>query len=280
MHNNLKRGGRFKTQFQDRSGRGRGRSPNRNDDNSSSPGQLNLFASHGVAMNRTPSPQGERNKERGISQEEIDKRNARAERFGIQLNPSQRRNAGGKVILDYKKAEVKEPPPDPIVDFLKVVEDYVKTQTLIRKIKENRQTNNNRAVAWDFFHEELCPITLESLYRNDKGSQQVDPSDEEDYITEGNRQKEGLKGDEVPSTPRFFDVEMEDVHQFLTSPLPSSPGFRIFESMDVDEAFPSSPSLTPQAIILLSSLMHFFVVIWCWSLIDCLPSLYLGSIPV
>ncbi|CAG8721008.1 11517_t:CDS:2, partial [Acaulospora colombiana] len=220
------------------------RSPNRNDDNSLSPGQSSNFASHNIMMNRTPSPQGERNKERGNFLQFI----LMAINFSkilTLLNIMKRR----KMFHEHKKTvEIKEPPPDPVDDFFKVVDDYIKTQTLIKRAKETRKTN--RLVAWDFFHEEMRPINLESLYQIDKRGQRLDQiNEEEEYIEEDRTQKDRSKVDEIPSTPRFLDVEMEDVHQFLTSPLPSSPGFRIFESMDVDETFPSSPSFTPQSLL-------------------------------
>ncbi|RHZ70244.1 hypothetical protein Glove_274g34 [Diversispora epigaea] len=170
---NFKRGGRFKNPIQERMARGRGgRSPNRNDNQSG----------HSASVSNNRSPRG-----RGISQEEKNKRTARAERFGEQLDPSQLMRSVGSVggLAIKKAAEIKTPPIDPVNDFRKVVDAYFKLRLLIYKSDELRDPNG-RPVAWDFFQEDQQPVTLESLCR-------------------------GTSDVEISPAPSFLDVEVEDL---------------------------------------------------------------------
>ncbi|CAG8508167.1 3636_t:CDS:2 [Diversispora eburnea] len=188
---NFKRGGRYKNQIQERFARGRGgRSPNRNDDQSG----------HSASVNNNRSPRGRG----GISQEEKNKRNARAERFAEQLDPSQLRSVGSVGGLGIKKTtEIKTPPIDPVNDLRKVVDAYFKLRLLIYKNDEHRDPSG-RPVAWDFFQEDQQPVTLESLCR-------------------------GTSDVEISPAPSFLDVEVEDLD---------------LELMDVDETLIMSTSVT------------------------------------
>lgn len=84
-----------------------------------------------------------------------------------------------------RAVEIRTRPPDPVSDLLKVADEYFKLRLLINKHNEFRNPNG-RPVAWDFFQENLQPVTLESLYRETSNV-------------------------EKSPTPSFFDVEVEDL---------------------------------------------------------------------
>ncbi|CAG8618823.1 395_t:CDS:2, partial [Acaulospora morrowiae] len=213
--------------------------PKEKNNNSSNTARSSPLLSNSSTVSRTPSPQGKE----GLSQEEIDKRIARAERFGLQLDLSPKlRNVNGSAILEHKKtAEIKESSPEPIFDFFKVIDEYIRTQFLVKKAKESRQ-KNSRLVAWDFFHEDLHPTIFGSLYQGNRCNKRADLSDEEEYDEAGVLLRKKQKKGEASSVSRFLDVEEDDVHQFLSS-RPSSPASGIFVSTNVNE---TSPSFTPQ----------------------------------
>ncbi|CAG8441270.1 11893_t:CDS:2, partial [Acaulospora colombiana] len=145
------------------------------------------------------------------------------------------KNGNREATLENKKVNgIEELPSDPITDFFKIIDGYAKIQVLIKKAKESRQ-KDSRLVAWDFFCEDLRPVTFESMYQNDKDCKKMDLNYDEKYIGEASLH---MEKHELPSAQRFLKVEMEDVYQFLSS-RPSSPTLNIFEPMGVDETMPS-----------------------------------------
>ncbi|RIB07323.1 hypothetical protein C2G38_2147618 [Gigaspora rosea] len=172
-----------------------------------------------------------------VSSEELEKRTARANRFRDTLDPSQLLSVGRVVPYGRNSAIKNEGPPiNPVDDFFEVLSIYHQTQMMINQVNDTLPSVRKK-LAWDFFHERTSPITLNSLYENDESdkSKNLDKIESENFTLKFNELTNKPKALDLP-TSKFFDVEMEDVEQFIaTSPVTQS----AFQ-MDVDETFPFS----------------------------------------
>ncbi|CAG8780961.1 23049_t:CDS:2, partial [Gigaspora rosea] len=213
-------------------GRGGGKTPNLSGGLNAS--QSGGFPTSSVAT-RAPIPQSP--KRDSVSSEELEKRTARANRFRDTLDPSQLLSVGRVVPYGRNSAIKNEGPPiNPVDDFFEVLSIYHQTQMMINQVNDTLPSVRKK-LAWDFFHERTSPITLNSLYENDESdkSKNLDKIESENFTLKFNELTNKPKALDLP-TSKFFDVEMEDVEQFIaTSPVTQS----AFQ-MDVDETFPFS----------------------------------------
>ncbi|CAG8572374.1 13130_t:CDS:2 [Cetraspora pellucida] len=176
----------------------------------------------------------------GVSSEELEKRTARANRFRDTLDPSQLLSVGS-VVPHGRNLTVKNEgsPIDPVDDFFKVFSIYHQTQMVIKQVNDTLPLVRKK-LAWDFFHEETLPISISSLYEKDDAgkSKHFTEIENEDFTMEVRKFITKPKPLDLPTPSNFFDVEMEDVEQFIAaSPVTPSATFRNVE-MDVDETFP------------------------------------------
>ncbi|CAG8725003.1 36192_t:CDS:2 [Gigaspora margarita] len=199
------------------------------------------FPTSSVAA-RAPIPQSP--KRDSVSSEELEKRTARANRFRDTLDPSQLLSVG-RVVPHGRNLTIRNegPPINPVDDFFEVLSIYHQTQMKINQINDTLPSVRKK-LAWDFFHERTTPITLNSLYENDESdkSKNLDKTESENVTLKVNELTNKPKALDLPTASNasnFFDVEMEDVEQFIaTSPV--TPGSTFRYEMDVDETFPSS----------------------------------------
>ncbi|CAG8658749.1 34000_t:CDS:2, partial [Racocetra persica] len=158
----------------------------------------------------------------GVSLEELVKRTARANRFRDTLDPSQLLSVGG-VVPHGRNSIVKidGSPINPVDDFFEVLSIYHQTQMMIKQVN-NTLPLVRKKLAWDFFHDETLPIPLSSLYDKDDTdkSKSFVEIENVDFIMEASKFPTKPKSLDLPTSPNFFDVEMEDVERFIaTSPV-------------------------------------------------------------
>ncbi|CAG8473388.1 5332_t:CDS:2 [Racocetra fulgida] len=190
----------------------------------------------------------------GVSLEELVKRTARANRFRDTLDPSQLLSVGG-VVPHGRNSIVKNDgsPINPVDDFFEVLSIYHQTQMMIKQVN-NTLPLVRKKLAWDFFHEETLPITLNSLYEKDDPDKSKNFVEIEnvDFIMEASKFPTKPKSLDLSTSPNFFDVEMEDVERFIaTSPVSTGATFRYVE---MDTPLLSNPSTIIQTDQLTSTL--------------------------
>ncbi|CAG8531433.1 17644_t:CDS:2 [Dentiscutata erythropus] len=199
--------------------------------------QIGAFMTSSVAIG-SPIPQAERLTKKGgskspkphnnISSEELIKRTARANRFRDTLDPDQLQRVG-RVPFHGQNSKIKNegPPINPVDDFFEVLSIYHQTQMMIKQVNDTLPPVRKK-LAWDFFHEMPPPIALSSLYEKGEADKEIE---NENNTLEAKPKPKSL---ELSPAQNFLDVEMEDVVQFIKSPVTSG-------SMDVDETFPYMP---------------------------------------
>ncbi|CAG8560367.1 3125_t:CDS:2 [Dentiscutata heterogama] len=184
-------------------------------------------ANQSGAFTTSSSPKPHNN----ISSEELIKRTARANRFRDTLDPDQLSRVG-RVPFHGQNSKIKNegPPINPVDDFFEVLSIYHQTQMMIKQVNDTLPSVRKK-LAWDFFHEMPPPITLSTLYEKGEADKEIE---NENNILEAKPKPKSL---DLSPAQNFLDVEMEDVVQFIKSPVTSG-------SMDVDEAFPYMPPFT------------------------------------